>query len=64
MTGFTAQTALDHANTPDAELINWAMVTDICQKHDADHLEFATDTFPVTRPVMVDAGVLLAWLGY
>ena len=66
MSGFTAEEALEFQGTEDAEMIAWDRVEDICKDHDADLHDFINEQYgsPKQSPVMVDAGDLLAWLGY
>lgn len=64
MSGFTSQDALDAQGTDDAEMINWRTVTSICDEHGADCIDFLNEECRNELPDMVDAGDLLAWLGY
>ena len=61
---FTAEEAFECQGTEYAIEIDWGKVRELCHDHDADPITFATDTYPMSRPVMVDAGDLFSWLGY
>ena len=64
MSGFTAEEALEFQGTEDAEMIDWGHVGRICEEHGADLAEFVKDQIGGGMPGLVDAGDLLAWLGY
>lgn len=66
MSGFTAEQALDAQGTEDAEMITWRRASQICHEHGACMSDFGLEYGVSYNSAddMVDAGDLLAWLGY